>query len=297
MTFNNNITLDTSSSRQGGGGSRGLAAGGLGGFGIIGAIIYFLVTGQIPDLGQANVAQENPSYQQSDLQQLCQTGEDANQYTECRLVAGANSLEEFWNSQLPKETGVAAVTPQLVLFTGSVSTACGTGSADMGPFYCSGDDSIYIDTSFFDQLEANYGAENAPLAQLYILAHEWGHHIQAQLGILQQMDHNDLGPSGDMVRSELQADCLAGAWVHHASNTIDPDTGVAFMKQPTSQEIQSALNAAAAVGDDRIYENAGMRVNPDNFSHGSAEKRHEWLAKGMNTGTLAQCDTWNIRQP
>lgn len=297
MTFNNNITLDTSSARSGGGGSVGLAAGGLGGFGLIGAIIYFLVTGQIPNLGSANVAQENPEYQQTDLQQLCQTGEDANEYTECRLVAGANSLEEFWKEQLPAETGIAAQTPQLVLYSGAVNTACGTGTSEMGPFFCSGDDSIYIDTTFFEQLESNYGAENAPLAQLYILAHEWGHHIQTQLGILQQMDHNDLGPNGNMVRSELQADCLAGAWVHHAATTIDPDTGVAFMKEPTAEEIQSTLGAAQAVGDDRIYENAGMRVNPDNFSHGSAEKRYEWLSRGIENGTIAQCDTWNVREP
>lgn len=296
MSFNNNVTLDTSGTRRGGGGGTGIAAGGLGGFGIIGAIIYFLITGQMPDLGNSYSAPANPSYEDVSLAEKCQTGDDANNDVECRMVAGQNSMNEFWNAQLPDETGISHVTPDLVLFTGSVSTACGTGTSQMGPFFCPGDDTIYIDVSFFEQLE-DLGADNAPLAQLYILAHEWAHHIQLQTGILQQIDHNSSGPRSSMVRSELQADCLAGAWIHHASRTVDPDTGVAFMTEPTRAEVQSALDAAQAVGDDRIYENAGMPVNPDNFSHGSSEKRMEWLTIGMDSGTIAACDTWSVVEP
>ena len=166
----------------------------------------------------------------------------------------------------------------------------------MGPFYCPGDDTVYMDVTFFEQLQS-MGAENTSLAQLYILSHEWGHHIQNQLGILDAMDHQDLGPTGDMVRSELQADCLAGAWIKNASESVDPDTGATFMKKPTSAELQSALAAASAVGDDKIYENAGMRANPDNCSHGAAEKRMQWLETGMRGGTIAACNTWDAAQP
>lgn len=296
MSFNNNVTLDTSGTRRGGGGRGGMAAGGLGGFGIIGAIIYFLITGQMPNFGSTYSAPENPSYEDTSLAEKCQTGADANEDVECRMVAGQNSLNEFWNEQLPKETGINHVTPDLVLFSNSVQTACGTGTSQMGPFFCPGDDTIYIDVTFFQQLE-QMGAENAPLAQLYILAHEWAHHIQLQGGVLQQVDHNSSGPRSSMVRSELQADCLAGAWIHHASTTIDPDTGVPFMKEPTQAELQSALDAAEAVGDDRIYENAGMPVNPDNFSHGSSEKRMQWLTTGIENGTIASCDTWSVDEP
>lgn len=295
MSFNDNITLDTSNVSRGGG-RRAAIGGGMGGFGIIAAVIYFMVTGQVPDFGQANVAPENQSQSDIELSEMCQDGSDANENVECRMVAGQNSLNEFWNSQLPKETGISHVTPGLVLYTSAVNTACGTGSSQMGPFFCPGDDTIYIDVSFFKQLEA-MGADNAPLAQLYILAHEWAHHIQLQGGVLQHVDHNSSGPTSSMVRSELQADCLAGAWIHHASTTVDPDTGVPFMKEPTQEELAAALDAAEAVGDDTIYERAGMDANPDNFSHGSAEKRMEWLNTGIKNGTVASCDTWSIDQP
>ncbi|MFY9262032.1 MAG: metallopeptidase [Actinomycetaceae bacterium] len=295
MSFNDNITLNTSGTRRGGG-SRGIAVGGFSGVAIVGAIIFYLVTGQIPDLGAVYTAPVNPAYEDTDLAELCQTGEDANEHVECRMIAGQNSLDEFWNAQLPYETGINHITPGLVLFSDSVQTACGTGTSQIGPFYCPGDDTIYIDITFFEQLE-QLGADNAPLAQLYILAHEWAHHIQYQTGILQQVDHNSSGPRSSMVRSELQADCLAGVWIHHAATTIDPDTGIPFMREPTRAEIESALAAAEAVGDDRIYENAGMPVNPDNFSHGSAEKRLQWLSTGITEGTMQACDTWSVVEP
>lgn len=294
MSFNDDITLDTSNVRRGG---RGAAiGGGIGGFGIIGAIIFFMITGQVPDFGQSVTAPQSGEYTQTDIAAECQTGADANASTDCRMVAGMNSLDTFWNAQLATEVGIRQVEPTLHLFSGAVQTACGTGSSDMGPFYCSGDDTIYIDTTFFEQLDS-MGAENKSLAQLYILAHEFGHHIQYMTGDLQRVDHNSSGPTSSMVRSELQADCLAGSWIHNASTTNDPDTGVPFMLHPTQSEIQSALAAAQAVGDDRIYENAGMQANPDNFSHGSAEKREQWLTTGMQNGTYASCNTWDVAEP
>ena len=299
MTFNDNITLDTSGVNRRGRGRGAAVGGGIGGLGIIGAIIYFALTGQVPDIGMLTggggpaATQAGPEI---DISQQCATGADANNDPYCRMIAGKNSLDTFWSEDYPAETGGQYAPAELTLFDGSTPTACGTGSSQMGPFYCPGDYTVYMDVTFFEQLNS-MGAENTSLAQLYILAHEYGHHIQNGLGILNQMDRNDLGPNGDMVRSELQADCLAGAWINHAANTIDPDTGVPFMQQPTREELQSALAAASAVGDDKIYENAGMQANPDNFSHGSAEKRMEWLATGMEGGSIASCDTWSVARP
>lgn len=292
MTFNENARLNTSGTTRGG---RGAAiGGGLGGFGIIGAIIYFMITGQVPDLGTAIQA---PAHEQSgqSLEEMCQTGADANENVECRMVAGKNSLDDYWSSQLPGEVGIRYSPPSLTLFSGSVQTACGTGSSQMGPFYCPGDQGIYIDVSFFEQLD-RMGAENEALAQLYILAHEYGHHIQLLTGDLSKVDHRSSGETSSMVRSELQADCLAGAWVHNAAYTAD-EAGTTFMVPPTQAELEDALIAAQAVGDDKIMENAGMQANPDNFSHGSADKRMEWLTKGINGGTYGTCDTWSIDRP
>lgn len=299
MSFNDNITLSTEGVSRGSGKRGAAIGGGIGGLGLLGALIMFLLTGQIPNFGSANVAPDNGGVAAGDetsLAEECRSGADANASDECRMVAGKNSLDAFWGKALPAEAGISYISPGLVLYSGMVNTACGTGSSQTGPFICPGDDKIYIDVSFFNQL-TRMGAENAPLAQLYILAHEWGHHIQFQGGILQQIDHNSSGPTSSMVRSELQADCLAGVWIHNASGTIDSDTGVAFMKTPTNAEMRSALAAAQAVGDDRIMENAGMRANPDNFSHGSAEKRLEWLSRGIEKGTIASCDTWSVRVP
>ncbi|MFP7696195.1 neutral zinc metallopeptidase [Trueperella sp. LYQ143] len=291
MTFNDNASLNTSGVRRGG---RGAAiGGGLGGFGLIGAVLYFMLTGQIPDFGQSYEAPVNAH--ETPLSEMCRTGADANHNVECRMVAGMNSINNFWNQQLPQETGTSNRQPELVLYSGSVQTACGLGTSQTGPFFCGGDDSIYIDVAFFDQLN-QMGARNEELAQLYILAHEYGHHIQLMTGILQRIDHHSSGEDSSMVRSELQADCLAGAWIHNASHTVD-EHGNQLMKAPTAQELQDALAAAQAVGDDRIYESAGMQANPDNFSHGSAEKRMEWLTRGMENGTFAACNTWDVAHP
>ncbi len=292
MTFNENARLNTAGTSRGG---RGAAiGGGLGGFGLIGVVLYFLITGQLPDLGTAIEAPVHEPPGQS-LQEQCKTGADANENVECRMVAGKNSLDAFWGAQAPQELGITYTPAGLTLYSGQTETACGVGSSQMGPFYCPGDQAIYIDVTFFEQLN-RMGAENESLAQLYILAHEYGHHMQLLSGDLNKVDHRASGEDSSMVRSELQADCLAGAWIHNAAYTQD-ESGTTFMIPPTQSELEDALLAAQAVGDDRIMESAGMQANPDNFSHGSAEKRMEWLTKGINGGTYATCDTWSIDKP
>lgn len=300
MTANPNVRLDPSrvGTRRGG----KVAAGGIGGMSIIGIILYLIFGGDLGGGGggpSGGLVPDDQGQQQEEAINLdhCTTGESANKDVNCRMVFTAESLDALWAEMLPAEAGEEYVPPGLIVFEGSVSTACGNASSAMGPFYCPADQTVYLDTGFFDALETQLGAENAPLAQMYIVAHEFGHHIQNQTGILSRIDRRDSGEDGDNVRSELQADCLAGIWVGHASKTVDPETGEAFLEEPTQEQIRQAQGAAEAVGDDRIQEGSGMEVNPDTWTHGSAEKREEWFTRGYEEGTFESCDTFSVDQP
>jgi uncharacterized protein len=214
----------------------------------------------------------------------CLTGEDANESVDCRMQGAATSLDLFWESQVD---GYAA--PQLILFSGSVGTGCGNATSAVGPFYCPPDQTVYIDTAFYDQLQSQFGASGGPLAQMYIVAHEWGHHIQNIVGTMNGLDLQDTGPTSDGVRLELQADCYAGAWVAAAST----EEAGALLKPPTDAEITDALNAANVVGDDYIQENLGDgNVNPETWTHGSSEQRQAWFRTGYTQGVGA-CDTFS----
>ena len=275
-----------------------MAAGGVGGLGIVGLILYLLMGGNPQDLvSQYSEPQSVGQQEDGDPFAHCVTGAGANEYTDCRMILTAESLDVMWGEMLPAATGVEYVMPGLTLFSNGVSTACGNATSATGPFYCSGDDSVYLDVSFFTALEDQLGATNSPLAQMYIVAHEFGHHIQQQVGVLSQVDSRDTGPDSDYVRMELQADCYAGMWVHHASSTIDPETGEPFLVEPTQEELRSAQDAAAAVGDDRIQANAGMQINQDAWTHGSAEQRLHWFNVGVEYGDMERCNTFEIRQP
>lgn len=292
--MNEGIRLDGSRVQKRGRGT--VAAGGIGGLGLIGAILIYLLTGQAPDPQLFNPPSVN-SEDGGNLAEECRTGADANASTECWMVATAESLDAFWQVQLPEEAGIDYAQPAFVVFDQATTTACGTGTAQMGPFYCPGDQTVYLDVTFFAQLESDFGTENSTLAQSYIVAHEFGHHLQNELGYLSRVKQGDTGPRGSQVRSELQADCLAGVWLHNASTTVDPESGQTFLKPITREQLDSAVSAAAAVGDDHIMENAGMTVNQERFTHGSADQRMNWLMKGYNNGTIASCNTWDVTQP
>lgn len=293
MSMNENIQLDASRVKVRGRGA--VAATGLGGLGIIGAIVYYFLTGQVPqNLGTTG---HQPAGNQTSLIDTCKTGDDANKNTECWMVATAESLDAYWGEALASSTGVRYKKPDFVLFSGSTSTACGTASSQTGPFYCPADKSVYLDVSFFKELQSRYGATNSTLAQAYIVAHEFGHSIQDQTGILAKINHKDTGPNGSLVRSELQADCLAGVWLHNASKTVDPESGQKFLVPPTREQLKTSVDAAAAVGDDHIYESAGMEANQESFTHGSSAKRTEWLMKGYEGGKFESCDTWSVATP
>lgn len=224
----------------------------------------------------------------------CQTGADANKYTECRMVVTADSLDQVWSEQLTAQRNSASYQyPDFTIFNGGVSTGCGQASAAVGPFYCPNDHGVYLDISFFEQMERDLGAANAPLAQEYVVAHEWGHHIQNLQGVFSSHNTSERGANGAGVRSELQADCYAGVWMHWASTTIDPESGVPFLKRPTAQQIAEAMQTAQAIGDDRIQQRYQGSSNPESWSHGSAEQRQRWLMRGMEQGSIASCNTWD----
>lgn len=215
----------------------------------------------------------------------CQTAEDGNTYADCRVMFSAMSVDDFWTEALPQQAGIDYTEPGRVIFQDSTQSGCGMASAATGPFYCPADQSAYFDVSFFDQLE-QFGATNAPLAQMYIVAHEFGHHIQQLEGTLGLSNYNQPGEDSNAVKIELQADCYAGLWAAHA------DKGEDAMLEPITQEqLASAIDTARAVGDDNIQQRSGGEVRPDMFTHGSSEQRQEAFMTGYTEGTMASCDT------
>ncbi|MDI3383593.1 neutral zinc metallopeptidase [Xenophilus aerolatus] len=178
--------------------------------------------------------------------------------------------------------------PKLVLFRGMTPTACGTGQSAMGPFYCPGDQKVYIDLSFFDTLQRQLGA-GGEFARAYVIAHEVGHHVQNQLGITGKVDSmrgrvSEREQNAMSVRVELQADCFAGVWANKANNA----------RQILEQgDIESAMNAAAKIGDDALQRSAGRAVVPDSFTHGTSAQRQRWFSNGFKTGSIKACDTFN----
>jgi len=266
-------------------GGGGLALGG-GGLGVIGVVIYLLVSliggggglGGLAPLDETTVGRNVPG----ELAQDCRTGQDANEREDCRIVAVVNSVQTYWGRTVrnyePAKTR---------FFQDGIQTGCGSASSATGPFYCPRDRYVYIDLGFFDQMQSQLGARGGPLAEAYVLAHEYGHHVQDLTGVLDSADR-DTGPQGGQVRVELQADCYAGLWVGHAL-----DTG--FVEDITRQDVADALDAAAAVGDDRIQQRTQGRVVPESFTHGSSEQRQSWFVRGVEGSGPQSCDTFKGR--
>ena len=261
-----------------------MAVGG-GGVGLV-IIVVALLMGVDPCQHAGYGARTSRRYQRihqsgftSDLGTTCQTGADANAKHECAIVGYVNSIQSFWSDEFAAN-GSEYTPAQTILYSGSTDAACGYASSAMGPFYCPEDQYVYLDLSFFNDLQTRYGAEGGPFAEAYVLSHEYGHHVQDLLGVL-----NSSGSSPEeSVAIELQADCLAGIWMYHAVET-------GFIAQVTDKDIEQALNAAAAIGDDRIQQESQGYVSPETWTHGSSSQRQAAIKDGLRSGDVQTCDT------
>ena len=289
MPFNKKKRLDPSQvqDRRGQSMGRTVAIGG-GGLGLIIMLVYLLLGA---DPGDLLTNMDTVDYSTSDsysndtisLEEECQTGADANARQDCRIVGYVNSVQAFWSEEFASY-GEDYIPADTVLFSGSTQGACGYASGASGPFYCPSDQMIYLDLSFFETLSSRFGAEGGPFAEAYVLSHEYGHHIQNLLGLLHTSSMRDSGPASNSVFIELQADCLAGIWTYHATET-------GYLEPLTSEEISQSLNAVASVGDDRIQSMTQGYVSPESWTHGSSEQRLAAFRDGLQSGDISTCGT------
>ena len=314
VRFNPKARLDRSRVKDVGGSGGGLGGGsgmriplpgGIGGKGGLGGLILVIALVILARCAGVDVlgggtsgtdAVYSPSRlgdaQDSGRYDSCETGEDANNSQDCARVAVENSLTDYWDSELG---GKFRAEDALITFSGSVNTGCGGADSSVGPFYCPSDERIYLDTTFFDQvLERQLGGPDGGFVEFYVLAHEYGHHISNLLGYFGQV-RTQQGPQSDAVRLELQADCYAGMWAHHATTTEDSQ-GEVLILDLTEEDVDLAIAAAEAVGDDRIQEKTQGQVTEESWTHGSAAMRKKWFGIGYEQGDLQACDTFAVGQ-
>ncbi len=285
VRINRGARLDPSQvddERGASGGGFGIPVGALagGGGGIVGLVILVLSL-VMRGGGGGGLGVDGTS---SNLASQCTSGAAAAQRTDCRVVAVVNSVQAYWASALPAQGADYSNAPT-VLYTDAISTGCGDATSAVGPFYCPPDGRVYLDLSFFDDLRTKLGAQGGAFAQAYVIAHEYGHHVQDLLGIEDRVGNSSQGATSASVRLELQADCLAGVWARHAQETK-------LIEDVSASDIHDALDAASAVGDDRLQRAATGSVNPDSFTHGTSAQRDRWFSRGYDGGTLDGCDTF-----
>ncbi|PPK65920.1 neutral zinc metallopeptidase [Actinokineospora auranticolor] len=296
MEFDDDVALDTSQVQDARGVGGRVALGG-GGLGIIGLIVYFVLNqlGGLPasvPLGIDGVG-SGQTLNSGDLAKECRTGKDANTKDDCALVAIINSIQGYWSDEFAR-SGRTYRQATTTFFSGSVNTGCGGATADVGPFYCPADGRVYIDLTFYKELRTKFGAQGGTFAEAYVLAHEYGHHVQNLLGTSDKV-RPGTGPTSDGVRLELQADCYAGVWANNAVNT-PASNGRPLIKSITQQDVDQALDVAARIGDDFIQKNLGSgQVDESQFSHGSSAQREKWFLAGINGGNPTTCDTFGTR--
>ncbi|WP_406118515.1 neutral zinc metallopeptidase [Streptomyces anulatus] len=295
MQFDDDADLDTSEVQDVRGsripGGKATVGGGIAG---VIALILGLLFGVGPDQLGLSSGDADPAATSSSAGQVrenCLKGQDANSREDCRTVAVVNSVQDFWRQEFARRDADYSAAPT-VLFSGQVGTACGAATSAVGPFYCPGDRKVYLDLGFFDDLRTKFGSSGGPFAQAYVVAHEYGHHVQNQMGTLSRSQDGRQGEDSNAVKVELQADCYAGVWAHHATTTPDESTGRPLITELNRADVRDGLDAAAAVGDDRIQERYQGRVTPESWTHGSAAQRQQWFSTGFRTGDMARCDTF-----
>ncbi|MDG4799782.1 neutral zinc metallopeptidase [Micromonospora sp. WMMD980] len=303
MELNENARVDTSQvddrrGSGGGGGGMGIpipgGGGGRGGLvSIIIAVLVALVGGGFGLNAATNGGGGSEQGDNTSLEQKC-SAEDALKQLDCRNTLYVNSIQAYWRTAMPEVFGEQYQPSKTVFFSQNVNTGCGAADSGVGPFYCPADDLVYIDLTFYRLLADQLGAEGE-FAQPYVLAHEYGHHVQDLLGteaeMRRQQQRDPQNANALSVKLELQADCYAGAWAKNATGTAD-DKGQKIFKSITDQDIQQAIDTAEKIGDDAIQQRSGRPVNPDEFTHGSSEQRKQWFTKGFSTGDPKACDTF-----
>ena len=218
----------------------------------------------------------------------------ANTDTICRIVATTESLEDVRTAQLPEQAGMRWAQPHTTIFTGAVDTGCGAASSDIGPFYCPAGENVYIDPAFFDRvLVEQLGGSPSGAAQMYVVAHEFGHHVQTMLGDIRRSQKDPRGPSSGAVRVELQADCYAGLWAHYATSTPAPGGDAPLLESLDASDVDAIIQTAEAIGDDHIQRTGGTRVDPGSWTHGSSQMRRQWFLTGYEQGSMQACDTFS----
>ncbi len=302
MELNQDAQIDTSQvedQRGGGGGGLGgmLPIGGGGRGGLIGVVITVLLVLVGGGVGASQLfgGSGGGNTDNTNINQECSSGNpDRLQNTDCRNTLFVNSIQNFWQTELPQVFGRPYQPADTVFFASQTSTGCGAADSGMGPFYCSVDKKVYIDLTFYQELQTRFGAKGE-FAQPYVLAHEYGHHAQDLVGTegqVQRAEQRDPGRANQYsVMLELQADCFAGVWAAHATRTKDA-SGRPLITSITQQDIQDAVNAAGSVGDDTIQKQAGQQVNQDKFTHGSAAQREQWFTTGYQSGDPKACNTF-----
>jgi uncharacterized protein len=306
MELNENADIDTSQveDQRGSGGGGGFGGGGFGGLpipigggGIIGIVIFLVVAVVGGYFGVNNLSggsSSSNSGNNTSLNQKCSASDKLKQL-DCRNTLYVNSIQAFWTTAEPKYFGKTYQKVPTVFFSNQVRTGCGAADSGTGPFYCPADNKVYIDLTFYKLLADQLGAPGE-FAQPYVLAHEYGHHLQDLVGTEAKMRQLQQGASNAeknllSVKLELQADCYAGVWAKGATGTTSSN-GQKIFKSLTADDIQQGIETAGKIGDDTLQQQAGHQLNPAEFTHGTSADRQKWFSRGYNSGTPENCDTF-----
>lgn len=298
MRFNPKARVDQSQTEHRAPGRGGARTGRIGGGGtltiggLITAGVVYLIA-QFAGVDVSGLLDDGAGDSEATVASQCRNGADAASSDQCKIDLITVSVQDYWTKTFEEQVrgGGGYEKIKTVTFSGHTSSGCGTAAADIGPFYCPNDQRVYLDVDFMDDmLTGDLGARGGDFALAYVVAHEYGHHVEDLLGYLGRM-RTQQGERSDSVKIELMADCLAGMWAGDAEETEDAE-GNRIIENLTRDDVSRAIDAARAVGDDRIQKQATGQVNPEAWTHGSSREREHWFNVGLKEGSIRACDTF-----